>query len=126
MKIRELISDNTMVNVQEWTMYGLMQGTHMPLSDVLTYLNGINSSSLYVIDLINDDCRLFSYSNKGITLDKHEYQTEDNIPIKNILFKKGDYGVVIDDELFSLEQYVEDCNIPEEKRSEMIKKLKDK
>lgn len=123
MIIKEVISDNTMVNVQEWTMYGLMQGKEMFLSDVLTYLASIHSSELYVIKLVNDDCRLFSYKDKGVTLDKHEYQTQDNVPINSILFKKGDYGVVISDELFSPEQYMDDCGIPEEIRPEMLKKM---
>ncbi|MDO5331788.1 MAG: hypothetical protein Q4E99_03835 [Bacillota bacterium] len=123
MKIRETISEHTIVSVQEWTMYGLMQGIEMPLSDVLTYFNNTNSSSLYVVILVNDDCRLFSYQDKSITLDEHEYQTQDDVSIKSILFKKGDYGVVISDELFSPEQYMEDCDIPEEKRPEILKKM---
>lgn len=123
MKLKEIISENTIVNVQEWTMYGLMQGKKMPLSDVLSYLDRINSSELYVVNLVNDDCRLFSIKNKGLTLDKHEYQTKDNVSIKSILFKKGDYGVVIDDEMFSKEQYMEDCGIPVEKRAKISKKM---
>lgn len=123
MKLKEIISENTIVNVQEWTMYGLMQGKKMPLSDVLSYLDRINSSELYVVNLVDDDCRLFSIKNKGLTLDKHEYQTKDNVSIKSILFKKGDYGVVIDDVMFSKEQYLEDCGIPVEKRTELLKKM---
>ena len=121
MKINEIISENTLVNVQEWTMYGLMQGKKMHLSDVLTYLNTVNSSELYEVHLVNENCRLFSYKDRGLTLDEHEYQTQDNVSLKSILIKNGDYGVVFDDILFSPEQYMEDCNIPKEKQSDMLK-----
>lgn len=59
----------------------------------------------------------------AITLDDHEYETENNEPIEDIIMSKGDFGVFIRPERFGAASYLRACGIEEEKIPAMKEKL---
>lgn len=126
MKINQVIGRKTIVNINRWTMEGLMAHEVVPLEDVLTVLRPFiedeNDRETFFVFLEDMSDRLFVLGG-AITLDDHEYETENNEPIEDIIMSKGDFGVFIRPERFGAASYLRACGIEEEKIPAMKEKL---
>lgn len=126
MKIDQVIGRKTIVNINRWSMEGLMAHATVPLEDVLTvlrpYLEDEDNRETFFVFLEDMSDRLFVLGD-AITLDDHEYETENNEPIEDIILSKGDFGVFIKPERWGPATYLRDCGIEKEKIPEMKEKL---